>query len=110
MISRLLTFFLGDEDWVSSALLPEVGLVGSQCALGSAHGATSSLVGVSTALQVELSREIGADWLGRGFEAKSGGSWRKVGRVLGLIAPGLGGHVLFLGDKIVNAFFVLNHL
>ena len=106
----MLTFFLVDKHGVASALLSESGLVGSQCALGSAHGATSSLVGVSTALQVELSREIGADWLGRGFEAKCGGSWRKVGRVLGLIAPGLGGHVLFLGDKIVNAFFELNHL
>ena len=82
LTSLLLTFFLGDENWVSSALLSEVGLVGSQCALGSAHGATSSLVGVSTALQVELSREIGADRLRRGFEAESGGSWRKVGRVL----------------------------
>ena len=104
------TFFLGNKNGVSSALLPEIGLVCSQSSLGSAHGATSCLVGVSSTFQVILSRDIGALWLRRSLETKRGGGWRHVGRVLRSIALLFGGHVLFLGDQIVNAFVVLNHL
>ena len=50
-----LTFLLVDEHRISGTLLSEVSLVGSQGALGSAHGGTTSLVGVSSALKVIFS-------------------------------------------------------
>ena len=52
---RVLTFFLCDQDGVSCALLSKVGLVSSEGAFGSAHGGTTSLVGVCSALKVIFS-------------------------------------------------------
>lgn len=68
------------------------------------------MVRVGTAFQVIFSCQVGANRLRRGLEAKGGGSGRKVGRVLGPVALGLLSDVLLLGNQIVNAFFVLNHL
>ena len=51
----MLTFSLIDQNGVSCALLSKVGLVSSEGALGSAHGGTTSLVGVCSAFQVIFS-------------------------------------------------------
>ena len=79
---RVLTFILGDQNGISSALLPKVGLVSPEGALGSAHGGTTSLVGVCSALQVIFSGEVGADRLRGGLKAKRGGSGSEIRRIL----------------------------
>ena len=79
---RVLTLILGDQNGISSALLLEVGLVSTEGALGSAHGGTTSLVGVSSALQVIFSGEVGADRLRGGLKAKRGGSRSEIRRIL----------------------------
>lgn len=67
-------------------------------------------MGVRATFQVELAGQVGADGLRRGLETKGRGSRREVGWELRLIAFGLLGNVLLLGDQVVNAFLVLNHL
>lgn len=107
---ELSDFFLADEHGVASASLLEVGLVGSEGSLGSAHGTTCSLCGVSSSLEVEFSGEVRALGLRCGLQAKRGCSRSQVGRVLRLVALLFLGHELLLGDQIVDAFLVLDHL
>ena len=74
--------FLADEHGVTSASLLEVCLVGSEGSLGSTHGTTCRLRGVSSSLEVELSGEVRALGLRCGLQAKRGSSGSQVGRVL----------------------------
>ena len=106
---RVLTFLLGDQNGISSALLPKVGLVSSEGALGSAHGGTTSLVGVRSALQIIFSGEVGADRLRGGLQAKRGGSGGEIRRILRPISLGFLCNELLFGNQIIDAFLVLNH-
>jgi len=74
--------FFVDQNGVARTLVSEIGLISFESALGSSHGATSGLVRVSTALQVELAGQVSALRLGRGLEAEGGGRRRHIGRVL----------------------------
>lgn len=105
-----LTFFFVDENRVSSALLSEGSLISPEGALSSTHGATGSLMRVSTALKVELAGKVGALRLGCGLQTEGRSSGGHVRRVLRPIALSLWLNVLLLGDQIVDAFLVLNHL
>lgn len=81
-ISKPLTLFFVDQNGVARTLVSEIGLISFESALGSSHGATSGLVRVSTALQVELAGQVSALRLGRGLEAEGRGRRRHIGRVL----------------------------
>lgn len=107
---EVLTLFLLDQNGVASALLFERGDIWSNSSLGSSHGAKSSLVGVSTTLKVELSGQVGADWLRRGLEAEGGCSGGQVGRVLRLVPLLFGSNVLLLRNEVVDAFVHFTHL
>ena len=106
----MLTFLLVDKDGVAGALLSESGLVGSQCALGSAHGGSTSLVRVGSTLEIILASKVRTHGFRRRLKAESGSSGSKIGRVLRLIPLLLLRHVLLLGDQVVDAFLVLDHL
>ena len=106
---RVLTLVLSDQNGISCALLSKVGLVSSEGALSCAHGGTTGLVGVCTALKVIFSREVGTDRLRGGLKAEcrgSGGEIRWILRPISLLFLLL---ELFLGDQIIDAFLVLNH-
>ena len=59
----ILTLLLGDKDGLTGTSLSEGSLVGSESALSSSHGGTTSLVRVSSTLQVELAGKVRTDGL-----------------------------------------------
>ena len=110
VVERVLTFFLWDEDWLTSSLLSESSDIWLEGALGSSHGTGASHVGVVTSLEVKLAREVGADWLGSSFESKSTCCWSKVWWILTLIALWLLWNVLLFWNQVVNALVKIDHL
>ena len=101
----VLTLFLGDQDGVSSLLLGEVVGVRLDSTLGLAERCTIALTRVGATLEVEFTRQIRADGLGRGVEAERGGGGLQVSWVLTSMALWLGRNVLLLGDQVVNTLF-----
>ena len=104
----VLTLFLGDQDGVSSLLLGEVVGVRLDSTLGLAERCTIALTRVGATLEVEFTRQIRADGLGRGFEAERGGGGLQVSWVLTSMALWLGRNVLLIGDQVVNTLFKFN--
>ena len=65
---------------------------------------------MGTTLEIILARKVSAYWFRRGLQTERGSSRSKVRRVLRSVALRLLGHVLVLGDQVVDAFLVLDHL
>jgi len=99
--------FLLDQDGVSSLLLGEVVGVRLDSTLGLAERCTIALTRVGATLEVEFTRQIRADGLGRGVEAERGGGGLQVSWVLTSMALWLGRNVLLLGDQVVRFYLRL---
>ena len=106
----ILTILLVDQNWLSSVLLSKHGGVWLECSVGCSHGGSLSDGLVVASLQVEFTGEVGADWLGGGFEAKGTCGRCQVAWILTSVSLWLLWDVLLLGDQVVNALVKIDHL